>query len=134
MVRNPGHVSGELSEFKVAEDLIENNCRVCYTHGQYPYDLIGDHDGELFKIQVKTAKKKPAQKRAYQIRTKGYEAKDIDLFAGYISDKDEIFYVPYEEAGAYSSVTYTPRASLSEHNAREANLIKDHRFEAVISR
>ncbi|WP_368408867.1 group I intron-associated PD-(D/E)XK endonuclease [Halorussus limi] len=123
-----------MSEFKVAQDLIENNCRVCYTPGQYPYDLIGDHDGELFKIQVKTAKKKPNQTQAYQIRTKGYDGDDVDLFAGYISEKDTEFYFPYEEAGSYCSVTFTPRYSLSDHNAELAHLADDHTFESVVDR
>lgn len=134
MSRNPGHVSGELSEFQVALDLIEHDCRVSYTHGQYPYDLIADFDSELFKVQVKTAKKKPNQTQAYEIRTKGYDSDDVDLFAGYISERDFVFYFPYEEAGAYCSVTFTPEETMAEHNAQLANLAKDHTFESVMNR
>lgn len=132
MERNQGHLTGELSEFQVALDLIENGCRVSYTHGQYPYDLIGDYDSELYRIQVKTAKQVRSQK--FQITTRGYDPADVDLFAGYVSEKDEVFYIPYEESGKTSSVTYTPREILSDINAERANLAEDHTFKKAIAR
>lgn len=105
-----------------------------YTHGQCPYDLIGDLDGKLLKVQAKTAKKKPAQRQAYRITAREYESSEVDLFAGYASDEDEVFYVPYKEAGSYCSVTFTPEEILTEHNAQQANLAKDHMLKAAISR
>lgn len=136
MVRNEGHVRGELSEFKVASDLIENGCRVSYTHGEYPYDLIADLAGELLKVQVKTAKQFKDRENKYMIRTAGYTAENVDLFAGYIPGRDEmaVFYVPFEDAGQNASVTYTSREELSEHNASNAKFGENHTFEEVVKR
>lgn len=134
MVRNDGHVRGELSEFKVAEDLIEQKCRVSYTHGQYPYDLIGDFDGNLLKIQVKTGNKEKNRKRKYRINTEGYEKRNVDLFAGYARKPDEVFYVPFEEAESSSSfaVTFTDGDKLNPSNAERAKLAEDYTFKKVI--
>lgn len=133
MVRHKGHVRGELSEFKVASNLVENGCRVSYTHGQYPYDLIGDLDGELFKIQVKTANKDKNRTRKYQITPEGYDAVDVDFFAGYAPGEDNVFYVPFGEVDGRFAVTFTKSDDLSDINAERAILAEDYTFEKVIS-
>lgn len=132
MERNPGHITGELAEFKVAEKLVENGCRVSYTYGQYPYDLIGDTGSELLTIQVKTATAKKGREHTYRINTSGYEPGEFDLFAGYTAPEDDVFFVPYEDAGSYYSVTYRSESELTDHNAKQANLAADHSFPAVV--
>lgn len=133
MVRNEGHVRGELSEFKVASDLVERGCRVSYTHGQYPYDLIADLDGQILKTQVKTANH--MDRRKYQLlNLGGYNAADVDLFAGYAPDpEDTIVYVPFDKAGDTFRVTFTPADELSDHNEEQAILAEDHTFDDAIS-
>lgn len=133
MSRNEGHVTGELSEFKVASDLVEKGCRVSYTHGQYPYDLIADHQGDLLRIQVKTGNSDKGRSQKYRISTDGYDEADIDFFAGYAPDEDDVFYVPFSDATTTYAVTFTPRAQLSEINAERAKLAENHTFEKVIA-
>lgn len=132
MARNKGHIQGELSEFKIASDLVENGCRVSYTHGDYPYDMIADLDAELFKVQVKTANKVKNRSNKYMIRTAKYTAENVDLFAGYVPERDTVFYVRFEDAGQNASVTYTGRNELSEHNASTAKFGDEHTFEEVV--
>ena len=131
MKRNPGHITGELAEFKVAETLVENGCRVSYTYGQYPYDLIADTGSELLTIQVKTATSKADRDCTYRINTGGYDPGDFDLFAGYAAPEEDVFFVPYEDAGSYYSVTYRSEDELTEHNAKQANLAADHTFPVI---
>ena len=131
MGRNPAHITGELAEFKVAETLVENGCRVSYTYGQYPYDLIGDTGSELLTIQVKTATTKDGRECTYRINTDGYKPGDFDLFAGYAAPEEDVFFVPYEDTGSYYSVTYRSEDELTEYNAKRANLAADHTFPAA---
>jgi len=137
MVRNSGHLRGEASEMKVALDLIDNGCRVAYTHGHsHPYDLIADKDNCLLKIQVKTAKHE--DKRRYAIKLPNpdkYDRETVDLFAGYVIEEDAVFYVPYPELGGRSPVTFTPPSKMgSDKNRDDAHLPSDYTFEAARSR
>lgn len=137
MTRRDGHIQGEESEMKVALDLIDNGCRVAYTHGHtHPYDLIADRDGELLKIQVKTAKHLRTRKHSIELSdAKKYDAKDVDLFAGYARKEDDVFYVPNEEMGKRASVTFTsPEKMGSEESRERAKLAEEYTFEASYKR
>lgn len=127
MLRDEGHVQGELSEFKVAENLVKNGCRVSYTYGGYPYDLIADYDSTLYKVQVKTTSNDRTRK--YEISTKGYARENVDLFAGYVPQEDGVFYVPFEDAGnTRSAVNFTSREELDTWHQEKAKFAEDHTF------
>ena len=137
MTRRDGHIRGEESEMKVALDLIDNGCRVAYAHGHaHPYDLIADRDEELLKIQVKTAKHLRTRKHSIELSdAQKYDAQDVDLFAGYAREEDNVFYVPYEEMGKQTSVTFTPPEKMGLEESRErAKLAEEYTFEAAYKR
>lgn len=139
MSRNSGHTAGEGAELSVAGHLIEeHDCRISVPHGEsHKYDLVADYKHDLLKIQVKKANH--VRSKRYRIGTKGYTNDEVDLFAGYVSELDEVFYVPFEEAeerGDYFSVSY---ASLEDEGVTEYHLEKafqaeDYTFEKATSR
>lgn len=139
MPRNSGHTAGEGAELSVAGHLIEEyDCRISVPHGEsHQYDIIADYKHELLKIQVKKATHEKSKR--YSIDTEGYTEDEVDLFAGYVSELDEVFYVPFrkaEERGDYFSVSY---ASLDDEGVTEYHLKKayradDYTFGKAISR
>jgi hypothetical protein len=132
MGRNPGHVAGEQAEFAVAADLVRENCRVSYTHGEYKYDLIADKDDCLLRVQVKKANQDPDREWVYRIFTDGYDEGDLDIFAGYVPDPvDEVFYVTYGEAGTEVRINTKSGDDMTEHNRDTANLIDEYGFDRV---
>lgn len=137
MSRLTGQVIGEISEMEVAVELMNNGCRVSDTIGHsHPYDLIADKDGQLLKIQVKTAKHRGRRKYDLLLQDSSkYTAHTVDLFAGYARGEDAVFFVPYPEIDQRASVTFTPPEEMgSDANRRRANLANDYTFEAAFSR
>lgn len=136
MGRNSSHISGEVSEFEVARDLVANGYRISLPYGEYRYDLVADYQGSLLRIQIKTARKRKGQSATYEIPTRDYDAEEVDLVAGYIEHegKDIVYYTPVDEAGTFASVNVSPKSDLSDHNASEANLLEEHTFEAAAGR
>jgi len=133
MVRNEGHVDGEVAEFAVATDLVRKNCRVSYTHGLYKYDLVADKDDALLRVQVKKANQDNEKPWKYRIFTDRYEEGQVDLFAGYIVDLDEVFYATYDDVGANEfRINTKQRDDLSKSNAKRAKLLEDYTFERAI--
>jgi hypothetical protein len=129
MARNEGHVQGELAEFEVAADLVDQGCRVSYTHGEYKYDLVADCGGDLFRVQVKKANRDSDRPWKYRLFTDRYEEGDVDLFAGYVFEEDAVFYVPFEEVGSEFRINTKSSDEMSEANARRAKLIDDYTLE-----
>ena len=133
MTRNEGHVDGEVAEFAVAADLVRKDCRVSYTHGLYKYDLVADKDDELLRVQVKKANEISNKPWKYRIFTERYEEGQVDLFAGYIVDIDEVFYATYDDVGAKEfRINKKQRHELSDSNAKRAKLLEDYTFERAI--
>lgn len=128
-IRNPGHVDGELAEFHTAADLVDNDCRVSYTHGLYKYDLIADKQDILIRVQVKTASQDADKQWKYTIPTDGYADDEIDMFAGYVPELNEVFYVLPEEVGSAFHVLDKTGEGMNEHNRNLANLIQRYDFE-----
>jgi len=118
-------------------DLIDNACRVPFPYGHsHPYDLIADRDGELTRIQVKTAKTRSGANQYFiDIHDPSkYDPEDVDLFAAYPDDEPHAFYVTYSEImpNGRASVTYTPPEDMgAQVNVDRANLARDFTFEAA---
>ncbi|MHC3438952.1 group I intron-associated PD-(D/E)XK endonuclease [Natrialbaceae archaeon A-gly3] len=133
MTRNEGHVDGEVAEFAVAADLVRKDCRVSYTHGLYKYDLVADKDDNLLRVQVKKANEISDKPWKYRIFTERYEEGQVDLFAGYIVDIDEVFYATYDDVGAKEfRINTKQRDELSDSNAKRAKLLEDYTFDRAI--
>lgn len=133
MARNEGHVQGELAEFEVAANLVEQGCRVSYTHGEYKYDLVVDCGGDLFRVQVKKANKNGDKPWKYRLFTDRYEEDDVDLFAGYVPDEDAVFYVPFEEVGSEFRINTKSGDDMNEANAGRAKLIDDYTLDRALA-
>jgi hypothetical protein len=126
--------TGERSEFEVASDLAAHGYAVSLPFDDYRYDIVGDYEGHLLRIQVKTAHKRENQNAAYEIDVKDYTPDEVDLVAGYVAEQDAVFYESIHEAGSFASVTFTPKTTLSDHNAAKANLPENQTFSAASER
>jgi len=133
MTRNKGHIQGELAEFEVAADQVEQGCRVSYIHGEYKYDLVADSGVDLFRVQVKKANKDSDRPWKYRLFTDRYEDGDVDLFAGYVFDEDTVFYVPFDEVGSEFRINTKSRDEMNQANARQAKLIDDYTLQRALS-
>jgi hypothetical protein len=130
MSGNTGRIDGEMAEFAVATDLVRKGCRVSYTHGLYRYDLVADKDSELLRVQVKKANQNSEKPWKYTIFTDQYREGEVDIFAGYIVEEDEVVYVAFSEVGENNFRVNTKSSSeLNDHNARQANLLEDYTFQ-----
>lgn len=101
------HQNGAVSESMVQSRLYKEGYAVSVPVSEEPYDLIADIDGELLKIQVKTLftrdRGTSTQYRAElrpRSRGKGerYKSENVDAFAVYNSDDNEIYWMWFEEA------------------------------------
>lgn len=135
MTRNAGHVDGEVAEFAVAAHLVRNGCRVSYTHGQYKYDLVADDGGELLRIQVKKANQDNEKPWKYRIFTDRYEEGEVDLFAGYIVEEDDVFYATFDEVGSNEfRINTRDRDEMIPSNADRAKLLEDYSLDRALSK
>lgn len=85
-------LQGEKSELAVASELIMKGYGVSFPFGHnHQYDLIIDKDGDLYAIQIKTAKHEERNRYYISADADKYEKKYVDLFAGYSEDKEATF-------------------------------------------
>jgi hypothetical protein len=103
---------------------------------EHQYDLIADRDGELYRIQVKTAKQEEGNRYYIPADAEQYDDAYVDLFAGYSEDEVATFYIPVAEAsGKRQRVTYTDLDNMgSAANRERANHISDYRFITAVQR
>lgn len=132
--RNDGRRAGELSEFAVAADLTDEGCRVSHTHGEYRYDLVADWDDCLLRVQVKKANQDDGKPWKYRMFTDGYEAGEVDLFAGYLVDRDEVFYATFDDVGSNEfRINAKTREEIEEYNSH-AKLVEEYTFDRAVTR
>ena len=120
-MRNTKEV-GNLTELQCITGLYELGCDVSIPFGNsQKYDLIMDHNGKLYKVQVKHAKDEYTDGKithfSFKTRWQGhnsngytqtsYTKEDIDLFATYHLNR--IYLIPVEEcSGAVKTIRYVP--------------------------
>jgi hypothetical protein len=128
---------GEKSELAVASKLMMKGYGVSFPFGHsHQYDLIVDKKGRLYRVQVKTAKLENGNRYYIQADADKYDAKYVDLLAGYSQDERAIFFIPVKEAsGKHQRVTYTDLDQMgSDENRQRANHISEYRFHEAIDR
>lgn len=102
---------GDLTELKVATDLIDRGCRISIPFGEdCDYDLIADYEGRLHRVQVKYTRSDGQiivlRCRSHSLTkgkvraTKLYTSAMIDWIAVYDSTTERCFYCPSWELGA----------------------------------
>ena len=102
---------GSFAEIAVIKEFLKNEFKVSLPYGDNSsYDLIiEDKSGKLYKIQVKscqnvtdgvcifkTGKNRSNNTQNFRI---SYQNNEVDIFALYCLELDEIYLIPYEEAG-----------------------------------
>ena len=148
MTGNEGRVQGEVAEFAVATHLVRQGHQVSYTHGQYRYDLVVDVSNRvdtdetvdvedpfpLYRVQVKKANQDSEKPWKYRLFTDQYQSGEVDLFAGYIVDMDEVFYVAFDDIGANDFRINTKGADeMIPSNAERANVLEEYTLERALS-
>lgn len=98
---------GELTEEKVAVKFMEKGYTVLDPRGREKYDLVVHKDGEFDKVQCKHLNFKENYgiiKTNWQGRKKAYtySSENVDYFATWCKEKDEVYLIPFEEAGRSS--------------------------------
>jgi len=105
------HQNGAVSETMVQARLYEEGYAVSVPCSEEPYDLIVDIEGELLKVQVKTlyTRTRCSGRTSYraELRPKSrgtdnarYSAENVDAFAVYNSDDEEVYWLWFDEAPA----------------------------------
>lgn len=128
---------GEKSELAVASELMMERYGVSFPFGHnHQYDLIVDKDGNLYRIQVKTAKREDRNRYYIPADADRYAENCVDLFAGYSEDGMATFFIPVGEAsGKRQRVTYTDLEEMgSDENRQRSNHISDYRLGEAIKR
>lgn len=135
MSNNPRQ--GERSELAVASELISKGYGVSFPFGhEHQYDLIVDKDGNLYRIQVKTAKNEDKNRYYISADANHYDNRYVDLFAGYSEDDVSTFYIPVHEAsGKRQRVTYTDLDDMGPKvNQQRSNHITKYEFCEAVNR
>lgn len=101
------HQNGAISESIVQTNLYRAGHAVSVPASEEPYDLIADLNGELVKVQVKTMfTREQNNETRYRVelrpRARGpkasYSEDNVDAFAFYNSDYDQIYWLWFDEA------------------------------------
>ncbi len=109
---------GLITEMQVMLRLIEMGYDVSQPlNADSKYDCILDVNGQLLKIQIKTAHKHPKTKDSIEIKCRsttttqnhrkqgGYTSKDIDYFATFW--ENELYLIPVEECSSEKTLHLT---------------------------
>lgn len=89
-------ITGSIGEHLVAVDLIKRGYRVSFASAGYPYDLIADINGKLFKVQVKASKQPRKGIDHYIFSVNG--SSGFDLIAFIALDINCIGYLTYKKS------------------------------------
>lgn len=131
----PHDTDGERAEVQVAADLIKEGCQISFPIEEYRYDIIADKEGELVRIQIKKASQMSGADHKYKIHNVGdYDSSEVDIFAGYIFEIDEAFYVAINQAGKNNfRINTKSKEEIEPENLSDANLLEDYTLEKALS-
>ena len=132
-----GPRQGEKSELAVASELMMKGYGVSFPFDHdHQYDLIVDKNGNLYRVQVKTAKLEDGNRYYIPAGADRYDDEYVDLFAGYSEDRVATFFIPVGEAsGKRQRVTFTDLEEMgSDENRQRSNHISDYRFGEAVKR
>jgi hypothetical protein len=130
---------GNEAEGIVLSHYIKAGLRVCIPFGTGgPYDLAVDIGKRIVKVQVKTAiyengciRCKTRRRNASYPRTmRRYEESEVDYFAIYCPQLDELFGIPFRDAKVTASLRIEPTGNKQERGVRWA---KDYSWEKHIA-
>lgn len=133
---------GNIGEAKALSKFVELNIPVYIPFGDNETaDLVADFNGKLNKIQVKTSIKAQDGKMEFNTASsmskshKGdtvhkYTETEVDYYVFYNIDRDKIFLVPFDKAGARG---FTIRYELPKNGQKiGVHMEEDFTFEKII--
>ena len=130
---------GNEAEGIVLGHYIKAGLRVCVPFGTgAPYDLAVDTGTRLVKVQVKTATfgrgciqcKTRRRNAGYDRTMRRYEKREVDYFAIYCPQLNELYVMSFEAARVSASLRVTPTLNKQEKYIRWA---KDYSWEKHIT-
>ena len=103
--------NAKIAETTVVDELVRKDIMVSMpVHYDTPYDLVADINGKLVKVQVKCchrSKNRPntlkcdlrrRQHTAQGMREDTYSLDEVDFYAVYWPEQEEVFWIPFEDA------------------------------------
>lgn len=133
---------GAYTEAKVTEKLLELGFSVSTpVFVQQKYDMIIDTGDGLLKAQVKTAyeieregRKKIDLRRGHPtsdgFKHKAYFEEEIDGFLSYIPEKDEVIWIPIDEASCSFTLCLDEKyTKCNGSNKERINLVSDFKID-----
>lgn len=103
---------GNIAELFIAQDLIKKGCAVFGEYGDLSrIDLIAVYNNRCIKIQVKLRTTDKEEGKFIRVERKKngpgysykYQENDVDIFAVYVPDKNEVLYIPMTKLLDYES-------------------------------
>ena len=120
---------GNEAEGVVLSSYIKAGLRVCTPFGTGgPYDLAVDTGARIVKVQVKTATyengcvrcKTRRRNAGYHRTMRRYEQSEVDYFAIYCPQLDELYGMSFADAGINASLRIEPAGNMQEKFIRWA--------------
>jgi hypothetical protein len=104
---------GEIGATKFELKALRKNMIVSKPNVECAYDRIIDDEGELLKVQIKYSGSKNKESVMIKLcktdtnskRQVPYDKKDVDVFIIYLSERDELYWIPQEDVGEQLSFT-----------------------------
>lgn len=127
---------GNLTELQVMAAAIKAGCIISIPYGDCSrYDQIWDINGQLIRVQIKTARPKNREEtgiifNCYSVSNKNkhkYSKKDIDYFATYWNE--QCYLIPVEECSTEKTLWFM----LSQDNPRCA-MAQDYLLEEILKK
>lgn len=127
---------GNLTELQVMAAAIKAGCIISIPYGDCSrYDQIWDINGQLIRVQIKTARPKNREEtgiifNCYSVSNKNkhkYSKKDIDYFATYWNE--QCYLIPVEECSTEKTLWFM----LSQDNPRCA-MAQDYLLEKILKK
>ena len=128
---------GMISETKILLWCVEHNITISIPYGEKArYDQIWEANGQLFRVQIKTAHLDPTGEsiefNCYSVsngKKHFYSKTDIDYFAVWF--EDIVYLVPIEECSSTKKLRLTDIYDRAKY-ANHTNWAKDYRAEEVL--
>jgi len=129
-----------MAETRVESELLSRDIQCWRPSAETQHDLLAEFNGGYQKIQVKHARYREengvvdihttswGNKSDYDAR-RDYDETEVDYFIGYCSELDEVYIVPFKDAGTAS---FWIRVDETESNHPSINWEEDYQLSEVI--
>lgn len=129
---------GMVGEAKILQTFLENDFAVFTEFGDLSrIDLIVVKGALVLKVQVKACTSKNGKVVLYSKKSGpnysfSYRESDVDIFAVYILDKEQTFFVSSKELCSYDSSMSVRLEETKNGQARNCNFIEDYTLARIL--